>query len=807
MKKTIENKIRLNVVLIYVVALLLCTGMSLFFYYNHHVTEEEKENIEERNREMTQIKDLINRVNTAQKEVSLYISTKRVAHLRAFRLNADEIKSLIDTLKIYKTDSFSINILHQLELLLKQKELTVSELRTQFRSMDISDDVKGELKVFESDSAGHDADSFGIRRFVTLDTIVKEEPKKNFWEKLSGIFSAEKPRRDTLITSFTEITDTVKIASGNIISPQPDINELVGKIKKDYEHRISSIEKQVSRLIMVDLDISSRISAILIDLYNNMIDARLNEIEENESRMQRENTVISTGGVIALFLILIFIILIINNANKGLRMRVSLEESQLRTRQLTESRHKLLLSVSHDIKTPVSSILGYMDVNRNLNSFERMSMRNSGKYILSLLDNLLEFSALEQENPTVNASVFNLSETCSEINEMFLPLACRKNLTFDYVPDFKQDLHVTSDLLKVKQIIINLLSNAIKYTVTGGIEFYVHFEQEKIHVRISDSGVGIPQSKTGEIFKPFSRIDEHKNIAEGSGIGLYVVKGLTDLLGGHISVDSSPGKGTVVSIKIPAPATDAAKPASAGNTEEKKPFVARRIWIIDDDPVFLDVLKNMLVRLGNTVISSNTAADFEMHKKYASSVDTVLTDMEVGTLSGTDILHKIKENYPDLPVFVMTGRSDFNQAKAQKSGFDGYLPKPVTVNMLSEITAFPVQKADRLASLREMFDNDEDAVRQIHTSFCLSTMKNLKELKQLIKADNFAKAQALCHKMMPMFMHMGLEREAGYLKKMDRLRDKTANSYPEWKTNGLTFINDTKTAINNHGNQSVAIPY
>lgn len=609
MRRTIESKIRLNVGLIYLVTVLLCIGIGLFFYYDRNTIEEQKEHIEKRDKEMTLIKDLINSVNTAQKEVNLYISTKRISHLRAFRLNTIDINHKIDTLKTYNTtDSISINMLQQLGILLKQKERTVFELRDQFNNMNISSDIKDQLDIYKSDSVIHYTDSFEIKKYAVQDTIIKTEPGKNFWKKLTGAFSSDKPQKDTIITSFTEMVDTIKISSRDTINLQPKIDELVEWIEKNYESRISSIEEQVIRLIMVDQNISSKISTLLTDLHNNMIDSRLSEIRDSEHRMNKDNRILLIGGGSALLLILIFIILIISNVNKGLRMRKSLEEAQVCTKRIMESRHKLLLSVSHDIKTPLNSIIGYLEISNDLNKLtpnDQTAIRNSGKYILSLLDNLLNFSSLEQGKLSINSTTFYVYDMCREIKEMFAPLITQKGLSFDCIFNFDPNLRITSDLLKLKQIAANILSNAIKYTNSGEISFKVDFEQEKLYFTISDTGVGIPNEQIENIFKPFTRIDENKNVAEGTGLGLYVVKGLADLLGCIITIKSSVGHGTVFSIKIPAPAA----------TRKKTPDSPKNILIIDDDPAFLNLLTSMLSRLGHTTIPCSTAADFEEQKK------------------------------------------------------------------------------------------------------------------------------------------------------------------------------------------------
>jgi CheY-like chemotaxis protein len=472
-------------------------------------------------------------------------------------------------------------------------------------------------------------------------------------------------------------------------------------------------------------------------------------------------------------------------------MRKSLEEAQIRTKELMESRHKLLLSVSHDIKTPLNSIIGYLELSSDLNqltSQDRASIRNSGKYILSLLDNILNFSSLERGKLSINTSTFNVYDFCEEIKEMFIPLARKKNLVFNHSFDFDNSLRVTSDLLKLKQIVANILSNAIKYTSSGSIGFHVRFENEKLYFTVSDTGTGIPKEQLHNIFKPFTRINDNQNIIEGSGFGLYVIKGLSDLLGGHISIDSQVDKGTTISVKVPAPAAPGRK---------KTPAI-HKIWIIDDDPTFLELLKNMFAQLEISVTASYKTTDIDKLKEQPSSFDMILTDMEIGTISGINILHKIKEDNPDLPVYVMTGRGDFNQVKALEAGFDGYLPKPISINMLADLTESHIKiKENKLSSLREMFDNDEKTIRDILQSFFLSTDENIERLQQYINESNFTETQTLCHKMLPMFLQTGMHKEAAYLKKMDCLRGQAENNYPAWKTDGIIFIDNTRTALNN----------
>ena len=192
-----------------------------------------------------------------------------------------------------------------------------------------------------------------------------------------------------------------------------------------------------------------------------------------------------------------------------------------------ESRHKLLLSVSHDIKTPLSSILGNVELmDKTGNEKEFSSIQQSADHILNLLNNLLEYSSLEQGKLQIRNESFNLRQICDETAEMFRPIAKHKNLDFVYEPDMEEDSFILSDRLKIKQILSNIISNGIKYTLEGSVRFKARTGRNLVVFDITDTGVGIPPDKLEDVFKPFVRIETYNQFAEGSGYGMSVVKGL-----------------------------------------------------------------------------------------------------------------------------------------------------------------------------------------------------------------------------------------------------------------------------------------
>ncbi len=774
MTKTIEKKIRLKALLIYLTVAIVCTGMILIIYvFGNNITIQ-KEKIEQYYSELALTDSLVCLVNRAQSEANLYVVTKRITHYNQFKQHLSGVKVCIDSLILTSSDT---SHLQQISILLKEKGNIISRLNRQFNNENPLDSISEKLRAYEP---------IGNKDFMSMTAIVKDTvisiaPKKNFWRRFSEVFSPPK-KEDTIV--LYKVVDTIKINS-----PDSIVSEIGGFAEQaslDYIRRMTMIESHVSDLLMADQEISSKITGLLIELYNQTVYSRLEGIRKIEKLIQKNNTYSIMGGIVALILISIFIILIIGDVNKGLAARKALEKANELNRQIMESRHKLLLSVSHDIKTPLNSILGYLKLNQNSRKFSEDdidSMQNSGKHILALLDNLLEFSSIEQGTLRIYSDEFNLKDLCTEISEMFIPLAKQKNLSFHYNFDFNDQLRVYSDSLKVKQILINILSNSIKYTEKGNVNFEVNYFDDKLSFHISDTGVGIPEKQIESLFKPFARIEKNNPIAEGSGLGLFVVKGLIDLLGGEIDIVSEENEGTKTIISIP---------VKTSLVEER--FSPKNILVIDDDSSFLKVLQNILIELGHHVSVCSTMDCFNEILPKISQYDIVLTDMEMGTFNGNDILKILKSTTSDVSVIIMTARSDFGQNEAIEAGFDSYLRKPVTMSSLKQV--FGGRDISFEYDLSEgMFGNDKEAIREVMEIFVSSTIENIDSLQVALSVDDFSKVQAICHKMLPMFMQLGINEAVSFLQKMDTMRSRAPKDYPQWKEDTIDFINKAVSMI------------
>ena len=715
MAKSIEFQIRFKAVIIYVTVALGVIAMTVYLNNLRKNISSQRLEIENQHILLSATNDLMFAVNEAQSSASLYLSTKNRKHFNNYTQFVDSVENLIGV--IIKFKPAEQEKLHRIENLLREQAQNIRKLNIQFAEPNPVEVLNERLQEYEP----HLKEDSLFTSDIQIDTIITKLPRKK---------SSKRTMVEIVVNQQTNTVKTVEIDSSAIVY---EVGDIAQKAQEIYDQNIKTIEKRVGKLMSSDKDIASEISALLLELHKETLDATLSIIGNSEKLIEQNYVYSTAGGVLALGFILIFIILIITDINKGRKARRELEIANERTRQIMESRHKLLLSVSHDIKSPLNSILGYLELMENNPNVR--SMQNSSEHILAMMENLLEFSNLEQGTLQKSLSDFNLKDLFEDIYNMFLPLTNQKKLDFSFTAN---DVKIRTDRIKLKQIVINLVSNAVKYTPNGAVNFEAVFHKNRLKIKVKDTGAGIPDEKLPQLFLPFSRVEENNALAEGTGLGMFVVKGLADLLSGQITVHSKVGKGTTITIAMP-----------AENSLKEIPKGVKKIKVYDDDSVAVKMVSDMLLRLGHKVVG----ADF----------DLILTDMEMGMISGLDIL----QQHSGLPVVVMTGRADFSTQKAIELGFDGFLSKPFTLESLREIVGDGETLDDFLGDNRD----------EIMALFRVSVEENFAILKQSLADNNFKQAQFVCHKLFPTFAQMGYPTDE--LRKMDAHRN---NEYNGWKS-------------------------
>ena len=786
-----------KVVITYLFVIALCAALFYYIFNLRKSIDNQRSNINTQHDALNWVNNFTKNVHAAQNAANLYAFTEQAKYRREFNNYRDAIKNQTDSLLLFEISEDNKLMVNEIDNLIRSKGRLSNELSKQFHDFNPLAEFDRTIDDYRPPKPEEEI----VVTTVSKDTIIhvpKKAEKKSFWQRVGQVFDSSEEQGDSLVHVSIERSDTLRIQhqgqdSVNILA---DLRVLSDKAKTEYWNKIKQYEKKTQELVKADNELSEQISSLLIRLNQEILDSTIKEIEKSEEIIQENTRYSILIGAVTLGLIIIFIILIISDVNKGYRARRAAEEAKRKTEEIMESRHKLLLSVTHDIKTPLSSIMGNVELmDKSKNEKEFSSIQQSADHILNLLTNLLEFSSLEQGKLKVSNEAFNLRQLCDETAEMFEPIARHKNLRFIYEPSIEEDCTILSDRLKIKQILSNLISNGVKYTLEGSVTFKARMGRNLIVFDITDTGVGIPSDKLEEVFKPFVRIETYNQFAEGSGYGMSVVKGLVDLLGGQIQIESEVDKGSHFEVRIPVGVVESSPEAKEELVDNKKSL---NILIIDDDNTLLSVIDTMLHRLGHQAIPCRSKSDVEDAVAQIADYDYILTDREMGALTGNDILHIFKEADANKPVILMTGRIEYTNEKAKKEGFDGFLQKPFNLKQLESLfgsvatseneedTAFP-----DFPAFSEMMGNDKEAMTDILTVFVQSTANDLVSMNTLIEQSDFVEMQALCHKMLPMFIQ--LERDTTFLARMNAMRgkDETEEDYPNWKEDATQFMAQT----------------
>ena len=801
-RKHYESRVRWEAVVIYVMATIICAFMVYYISNLKKSILNQRVAIDHNEMVLNFTNELIQNVNEAQSYAQLYTISGQPEYLINFKKNLLKTSSIKDSIISYSDNNISNEkILNDIVKLLNRKEMIIKDITHQYDIFNPYDEINKILSDYKPKEK-----TTRIIANTRQDTIVRKAEKKGFFQR---VFSSDTPHDSIILVTTTTYDTIVEEIPASRIDLMEGIKIYTDKGKQEYLKRLKTIENQYQSFIKSDQEISEEISNLLIILHKQTLTSVMNEIQKSESIVQRSLDYSIYGGTVALVSILLFIFLISRDIRRVSRARKAMEEAQKRTEEIMESRHKLLLSVSHDIKAPLASIVGYIELmqmeNQNDVDMQRLnSMKYSSQHILSLLSNLLEFSSLEQGKQFVKRADFNVSELCDQLATMFKPIAENKQLKFIYHKNISDELYINSDSLKIKQVIGNIISNALKYTIEGEVHFGVYLTNNKLIFNVIDQGIGIPNDKIEEMFKPFSRADNNNGLAEGNGFGLFVVRGLLELLGGTIKVMSELEKGSHFEISIPVKVIE--KPEETSPAAIDNPIVTSKtklhLLLVDDDNSLLAVIGAMLKKIGHTSDICRSYIEFNKYLTELDRYDLVLTDREMGTFSGNDVLKTIKSIDKDKKVILMTARDQYSEKYAIREGFDGYIRKPFSIKDLASLLNVNVTEDERqqcefsddFPQLCVMFDNDSNAIREILKAFVTATSDNLVKLNDAITEHDFATAQAVCHKMRPMFIQLE-QKSADYLTDMDSRRGQDASSLPDWEEKGIEFMNQSDALL------------
>jgi len=805
--QVIGKSIKTKLALVYIIIALMCAGFVLLSDYLFSDFRKHSDQYVDSKEVLLETYNLVSQFYNIQEYASEFLLQKEMRYLNIYQTEIDTFQyKLKYIVQFLQHENDNVNFTEILILLQMKKEM-LQKLEALFVNKEDVDDLYKRLAAkLEKETNKEIAAIMEANSNLMADTVWQEH--KTFGQRLKEAFRSSKKRGKEIATISTlTINDTDQLTSVFTTPLLDSLKELTQQYQRQYATKIEQIEIELYALITADKHLTKEITSLLLQLHEDML---MNVIELGEEYENNAQNVLFWGviaGVSALLLIAIFIIFILKNISTIRTTHEELRLEKQKTEELMENRHQLLLAISHDIKTPLNALIGYLELweNEKLSPTqlrELNTMQYSGKYILSLLNNLLEFTRLERKKSQIIHENIEIVPFFMEIIEMFQPLCSEKNNTLTYSINVHENPQILIDSLKLKQITVNLISNAVKYTANGTIKVHVEEILEptlQLKITVSDTGKGIPQEKVETLFESFTRVEKNSSGIEGTGLGLFVVKGLVELLGGIIDIQTEENKGTEITFSIPFENVLENIQTVVSQQESLK------IWVIEDDATQLQVIVSMLQKLGHTAITSTDQKSFNETVSVFSNIpnafNLVFTDLEMGDLKGSEVLQTIK-SISDLPVVCFSGNTATTKVELQQLGFDDFLEKPFTLSQLEKILlSFSKQQSVissvlfSLDTLNEMFNNDKETVSSLLHTFATSLPNDIQQFEYAVEEKNLLLIQQTAHRILPFCKQINAHEVVPILEKIELSKKQDDTHFDDLETDVILLISGLRMLL------------
>jgi len=383
-----------------------------------------------------------------------------------------------------------------------------------------------------------------------------------------------------------------------------------------------------------------------------------------------------------------------------------LQEAKDKAERANSAKSRYLTGISHELRSPLQSILGYAQLlsrrqdmpPQHHNALQ--TIKRSGEYLAGLIEGLLDISKIEAGRLDIYRNKVHLPELLQQLELMFREQAAEKGIEFNCHIHHHLPNQVVTDEKRLRQILINLLSNAIKYTEKGRVDFHVRYRSQVAEFSVVDTGVGIHEHDMKRILDPFERVrsPDVPNVT-GTGLGLTIVKLLTDIMGGDLKISSTPGVGSVFTVNlmfswIADPALVVAPSQLITGYRGQRKVVL----VVDDEPIHRGLIFDLLNPLGFLTIEARDAIRcLELIKDV--SPDVFLLDVSMPGMDGLQLARVLREQGVRTPIIMISADAQEHHRHPQvKTWHDDYLVKPTSVQTL-------LASLGRLLQLEWLYDN------------------------------------------------------------------------------------------------------
>lgn len=669
------------------------------------------------------------------------LQTKKKKDVLTFIKNNEKINNLLDSLEIgvLKEDKIVID---SLQKNLKEKELNVMLLIELQMKTDVETSINQVVNKIEKIEAQKEK--------LKVESFFKNTKKLSPYErKMAKEYAEYLNSKDPKKSISAAEADSILNLSKRILRESQ---------KKINQEEIAIKDKEV-QLLQNELIITQKMSDLI---------AKIRQISEEkqahlaiEKKKSQEDSLkwMRMAAIICVLVVVFFFVLLSVDFLKNKRYRQELELQKKRTEVLLESREQLMATVSHDVKTPLQSLVGYTaQLLEKESLFEKrerlLKIKSATHYIEQLVLDLLDYVRMEKGKIKLFSQEFDFNELIEETGQNIADLHQKEKIELLYDIEETEGLVYYGDYNKIRQILYNLVGNAFKFTQQGNITLKTKLKNEKLFISVVDTGKGIAKEAFEKIFESFTQENsEIEVLYGGTGLGLSICKRLVDLLGGDIHVSSELGKGSTFTFEIP---------LSIKEKKEVQEITDLQIGLVLDDDLAQSQLVSSLLKsyFEEVVVFTDGSEALSYCKEKLPSV--VITDIHMPKMNGYAFLTQLRKlpNGNGVKVIGVSGEMPYEEVINTSFSFDSFLQKPYSSHQLLRTIAavsgqeiiLNHQKGPQgyLPLLASFLGDDREVINAFINHYVEELDKDTAFFENHFKDHNLQGIIDVCHKMQTM---------------------------------------------------------
>ncbi|WP_066218666.1 ATP-binding protein [Formosa haliotis] len=783
--ETSKRKITIKVIIGYIIlAIVAVTTTFLVFSEIKNFMNLKREDVSDRNK-VINVGNLIADIYENESVARAAIQSGSQEQFKIYISKNTQLNNDIDSLKIKLDNTHQAQLLDSVKQLIAVKFENIKALK-RIKEDDLSErSIENALQKINSieSSIGR----LTIEDFAEDPNALNPQVKKSV-EEYIAILNKYRPKDEDENISQKRL-DSIVIAA----------RDMLKQVKKDALTQKNNLSTRENSILINDLNVSQSLRKLLFNLEHEIVEYSKTINEEREQALDRSTKILSLATIIGTLLIILFSFIILNDFWKSQKYRKDLEKANAFTSSLLQSREQLISMVSHDLRTPLSTVTGYSDLLAKITSDSKSKyyidrITKASKYMKNLVDDLLEFSKLERGNINIENIPFLLNPIIDEVVVSVQSVYPNKDIKLRVERTTNIEKSILGDPFRVRQILYNLVGNAYKFTESGEIKIetisFKNTERKQLlQIRVSDTGIGIPTEKQSIIFEEFTQIEgENEKKYDGFGLGLTISKKLANLLGGELSFISEEQKGSTFIFTFPV--VYSVKPIAKLKPKRETIAPNLHVIVVDDDASLRQLLTDILQDKNLKVTAFETAKKALKGMKKLT-YDLVITDIQLPKMNGFHFMETLKKSsfYNNQPIIASTGRKGLKGNVYKESGFDDIIFKPYGVDELMKTlskwlpsvelksttpqapTTIQKFKHFNIAPISTFLNNDIESLKDTLQLFLNETESNLETLESGVHSKNLEVIQATSHKMLTMFKQLEIKSVIPYLTYLDTLKD------------------------------------